>query len=451
MDPIMALATPLSTSALAVIRLSGDNLLSLINPLLDKAIPANSRGNQTYYRNLSYQSQLLDEVIITYYKAPKSYTTEDLIEISCHGSPFIIGNIIQAILSEGVRYANPGEFTQRAYLNGRIDLIQAEAVADLIQTDSALGFELAMHQLKGNISNKLSRIRQNLIDFLSLIELELDFGEEDVAFTDRSGFNNLLEGILSIIEPMINSYKTGNAVKEGIPVAIAGKPNAGKSTLLNALVGEEKAIVSDIPGTTRDAIEDILFINNIKFRIIDTAGLRQTEDKIELLGIERTRQKLEQAQVIVYLFDCLSLSENALKAELESLSYPVPIIPVGNKSDLVREEARQSFTAQFPGMLFISALLQSGIDSLKESIYEQTLGAGLRPGEAVLTNIRHYQELLQVRESLLHFKEGLSQSLTTDLLAFHLRQAVQHLGLITGEISTDDILGNIFSHFCIGK
>lgn len=449
-DTIVALATPHGTSAIAVIRLSGSNAIEISNKVFKGKDLSKEASHTLHFGTIRDGERIVDEVVLSLFKGPKSFTKEDVIEISSHGSPYIIKEIIQLLVRSGARLAKPGEFTKRAFLNGKFDLTQAEAVADLIASDSEASHKAAINQMRGGISKEIQKLREQLVHFASMIELELDFSEEDVEFANRDQLRDLVKEIRRMIDKLIESFSLGNAIKNGIPTVIAGKPNAGKSTLLNVLLNEEKALVSDIPGTTRDFIEDEIIIEGISFRFIDTAGLRETKDKLEAMGIERTRQKMSQASLIIYLFDVNSTSEKELIDSLDELKgLGVPYIVVGNKTDKgknYKEEFRN-----FDGIVYISASNREGIDELRKRILEQINVKNFKTGDAVVTNMRHYESLLNTRESLMRVLTGIDSGITGDFLAQDIRAALHYLGEITGEITTDDLLGNIFSKFCIGK
>jgi tRNA modification GTPase len=392
---------------------------------------------------------LLDEVVVTIFRSPHSYTKEDIIEISCHGSEYIARLIIQNILKHGVRLAKPGEFTQRAFLNGRFDLAQAEAVADLIASDSDASHRTALNHMRGGFSRQIRALREQLIHFASLIELELDFGEEDVEFADRQDLQKLLLSIQKVVYDLVQSFQAGNAIKNGIPMVIAGKPNAGKSTLLNTLLQEEKAIVSEMPGTTRDVIEDELVMEGVRFRIIDTAGLRETTDAIEAIGVARTRQKIKIASLILYLFDASITTSEQLNEELQEIRESgIPYIAVGNKWDLVKDPA--SLEKQ-DKLIFISAAKDWQVDELKTQIVRMVHADQWKKTDTMVTNLRHYQSLRLTLEAITQVMASLHNGISGDMLAHDIRTALEHMGEITGEITTDDLLDNIFSKFCIGK
>ncbi len=449
-DTIAALATTPGTSAIAVIRVSGKDSISICSKLFKGKDLTSAPSHTLHYGLIKEGDRLIDEVVVSLYKAPNSFTKEDSVEISCHGSDYIVKQILQLLVRNGSRFAKPGEFTKRAFINGRFDLAQAEAVADLIASESEAAHKAALNQMRGGFSDEIKKLREQLTYFASMIELELDFSEEDVEFANRDELVELITKIKRAIESLIDSFSLGNAIKNGIPTVIAGKPNAGKSTLLNLLLNEEKAIVSDIPGTTRDFIEDEIAIEGVSFRFIDTAGLRETKDKLESLGIERTRQKIGQASLVIYLFDVNSTTEDELRNNLRELkdlnsSYLV----VGNKIDLDKKDSGKF--RNYDGILFISAANKIGIEDLKKKILEQVNISSFKTGNAIVTNIRHYESLLKTKEALTSVTTGIKKNITSELLAQDIRMALLYLGEITGEITTEDLLGTIFSKFCIGK
>jgi tRNA modification GTPase len=393
-------------------------------------------------------------VLVSLFKTPHSYTSENTVEISCHGSKFIQQQIIQLFIKHGARMANHGEFTLRAFLNGKLDLSQAEAVADLISSNSASSHQIAMQQMRGGFSSKIKLLRQNLIDFASLIELELDFSEEDVEFADRTDLKKLVSSIQRIVQRLIDSFEVGNVIKNGIPVAIVGKPNAGKSTLLNVLLEEDRAIVSEIPGTTRDVIEDELNIDGVLFRIIDTAGIRETNDIIESIGIEKTFEQIKLSSIAIYLFDAHEITSSELRLIVEDLKphlHNSQLVLVANKIDKEDlEYIKQEFN-EFPDMLFISAKEHTHIDEFKKHLVALFDSRIVNITETIVTNSRHVEALRHTNIALIKVLEGLNHNVTGDFLAMDIRQALHYLGTITGEISSDDLLANIFSRFCIGK
>ena len=462
-DTIVALATPSGAGAIAVIRLSGEEALEIASGIFSSVSGKVLKKQKTHTIHLGHikdGDRTLDEVLISIFKNPNSYTGEDVVEISCHGSAFIQQEIIQLCLRKGCRMAQAGEFTLRAFLNAKMDLSQAEAVADLIASDSEASHQLAIQQMRGGFSNEIKRLREELLNFASLIELELDFAEEDVAFANRDDFQQLITKITQVLKRLIDSFATGNVLKNGIPVAIVGEPNVGKSTLLNALLNEERAIVSDIAGTTRDTIEDEIVIGGVGFRFIDTAGIRETTDTIEGLGIKKTFEKIEQAQVVVYLFDAqeFKVSGSKFQIEIEKIKnkYPQkPLVVVANKIDRLSENEKTNFiktlTPQVSHLTPISAKTGNGVEELKTTLLDFVNTGALRNNETIVTNTRHYDSLLKALEEIQKVQAGINSNLSGDLLAIDIRQALYHFGEITGEISNDELLGNIFANFCIGK
>ena len=448
-ETIVALATPSGVGAIAVIRVSGSETFPIVNNLFKGKNLELQPSHTIHFGTIRDGKLIVDEVLVSLFKAPASYTREDTIEISCHGSDYIIQKILKLIINEGARLANAGEFTQRAFLNGQLDLAQAEAVADLIASDSEASHQTAINQIRGGFSKQIAQLREQLINFASLIELELDFGEEDVEFADRDDLRQLIFRIQSVLVPLIESFAMGNVIKNGVPTVIVGKPNAGKSTLLNRLLNEEKAIVSDIPGTTRDVIEDELFIEGIRFRLIDTAGLRKATDTIEAIGVERTMQQMEKASLIIYLFDASEIDLSVISEQI--VDFNVPYLLVGNKVDKLSSEKKMAFDAAYSDIIWISASENQNIEILKDILVRKVKTKEIKTGDTVVTNLRHFQHLSQTNEALENVLEGLNQSITGDFLAQDIRFALHHLGEITGQITTDDLLANIFSRFCIGK
>lgn len=450
---IVALSTPVGIGALGVIRLSGSNAFDIAQSVFSKNIsdkPSHTLHFGRITEPMSDKNNTIDEVVLSLFKGPNSYTGEDVIEISCHGSPYIQQKIIELLIRQGAINAKAGEFTLRAFLNGKLDLTQAEAVADLIASDSEISHRMAIDQMRGGFSNKIKELRQQLIDFASLIELELDFGEEDVEFADRNHLYNLVSEIYNYVNILKDSFAQGNVLKNGIATVIAGKPNAGKSTLLNLLLNEDRAIVSHIAGTTRDTIEEAISINGVLFRFIDTAGIRQSGDEIEEMGIEKTFEKLGNADLVIYIFDALITTPEELKLEIGNLKISgKPVIPVANKTDLCEMEILKDTFKNFPDIIYISGkkgeiselinLLQSKAAELNQS------------SQTIVNNSRHYEALHKSAIALNDVMEGLNTGLTGDLIALDIRKALFHLGEITGEISSEDLLANIFSRFCIGK
>ena len=445
-DTICALATGGGLSAIAVLRLSGKEAIKITNAVFSKDISA-SKSHTIHFGTISDSTKIIDEVLVSIFKDGKSYTGEETVEISCHGSTFIQNKLLQLFITEGCRMATAGEFTIRAFRNGKLDLSQAESVADLIASESEAAHQTALKQLRGGFSNKLQELRTKLIDFASLIELELDFSEEDVEFADRKQFETLLTAIKEELEKLVQSFKLGNVIKNGIPVAILGAPNVGKSTLLNTLLNEDKAIVSDIAGTTRDAIEDELNIEGFKFRFIDTAGIRETTDTIENLGIKKSIEKAGIANIILFLIDAdADLDNQLLELEKIKTSAGDKLLLVINKIDLNPE-----IKDNVKNALFISAKKDEGIEILKERLLTFVNTEQLSNNETIVTNLRHYEELQLTLHEINSIINGLNSGLTGDFLAANIRQSLFHLGSITGEVTTDTLLGNIFGKFCIGK
>ncbi|MHA8094156.1 tRNA uridine-5-carboxymethylaminomethyl(34) synthesis GTPase MnmE [Aquirufa lenticrescens] len=449
-DTIVALATPAGVGAIGVIRLSGDRAIEIVNAVFKPKDLSTQPTHTIHYGRIESAGRVYDEVVASLYIAPRSYTKENVVEISCHGSPFIQESILQLFVEQGARFARPGEFTQRAFLNGAFDLAQAEAVADVIAADSAAAQNAALHQLRGGFSKELAALREELIHFASLIELELDFGEEDVEFADRKDLEALVNQLLANIRPLVSSFRAGNAVKNGVATVIVGKPNAGKSTLLNALLNEDRAIVSDIAGTTRDSLEDEWTLGGIKFRLVDTAGLRETSDVIEALGVERTQAWVKKAQVVIYMADATSETPGGLAAGVEALgSLEIPVIKLLNKVDQISDLS--SFQTANPDLIPISAKKRDGLNDLETALLNVVGLDQVSTNGTLVTNLRHYQQLLQTQETLEGVLNALQTGLTGDLIAQDLRYALHHLGEITGQISNDDLLKNIFGKFCIGK
>jgi len=448
-DTIIALATPQGVGALAVIRLSGESAIDLVQAEF-RGKDLTQQPSHTLHLGTLGRQQPIDEVLVSIFRAPHSFTRENSVEISCHGSPVIVREIIALLMQRGARLARPGEFTQRAFLNGRFDLAQAEAVADLIQAETSQGRQAALNQMRGGFSREIKNLREELIHFASLIELELDFGEEDVEFAKRDDLRQLIEKIRGYLARLIQSFSQGQVIKEGVATVIAGKPNAGKSTLLNALLNEERAIVSDIPGTTRDVIEDQIHLGGVLFRFIDTAGLRDTHDAIEALGIARTREQMQKASLILYLFDLANTTpEEIRQAEAELERGGVPYLKVGNKLDQASDKQVAELTGR--DFILISARSKDNLALLKDQILKKLEMKEVRTGDVLVTNLRHWQQLTRTDEALARVLEGLGNGVTGDFLAMDIRQSLFHLGEITGEITSEDLLANIFSRFCIGK
>lgn len=457
---IVAISTPAGMGGIAVIRLSGKGCIELVDTVFSS--PNNKKlseqkANTIHFGSIIKDDVILDEVLVSIFKSPHSFTGEDIVEISCHGSIYIQQNILQLLISEGASLARPGEFTQRAFINGKMDLSQAESVADLIASSSAATHRLAMNQMRGGFSNKLTELRVELLNFTSLIELELDFSEEDVEFANREKLKEAACDIEQHIKKLAESFSVGNAVKNGIPVAIIGETNAGKSTLLNLLLHEEKAIVSDLHGTTRDVIEDVISIQGLTFRLIDTAGIRDTMDEIESMGIERTFKKMEQASIILWVADVSTSDEHLeyLASKILPASKGKQLILVLNKVDSISMDRKidkmQLFLQEVPNRIFISAKYKQDTDQLEDILVKAANIPEIGEQDVIVTNMRHYEALIKALNAIQRVKEGLDLNLSGDFLAQDIRECMHYLGEITGQISTDDILGNIFSKFCIGK
>ena len=451
-ETIVALATPPGVGAIGVIRLSGKKSFDIVGKLFASKDLKAQRSHTLHVGYLHNGNTLLDEVVVSLFKGPRSYTGEDVIEISCHGSPYIHQQIIDACIEAGARLAKPGEFTLRAFLNGKLDLSQAEAVADLIASNTSASHKTALNNIRGKFSEALKDLREELIKFSALIELELDFAQEDVEFADRSQLKSLVHQAMTKTQALIESFKLGNVIKNGVSVAIIGKPNAGKSTLLNALLNEDRAIVSDIPGTTRDTIEEIINLDGILFRLIDTAGIRNhAQDIIEGFGIEKSLQKMKQADIVLYLFDVNEMIPDELKTvELDLQDQKINHLLVGNKTERNESIIRENFS-QFSGVIFISAKNHLHLEVLKERMLDIVLKDKVSSENVIVTNARHYHSLVQVNEALNDVMNGLTNKISGDLLALDIRRCLQFLGEITGEITNEDQLDYIFSKFCIGK
>ena len=449
---IVATATAPGTGAIAVVRLSGTKAILIADRVFrsvhDKTL-SKQKSHTIHLGHIVQGNQTLDEVLISLFKGPNSYTGEDVVEISCHGSSYVQQQLIQVLLAEGAQLAEPGEFTLRAFINGKMDLTQAEAVADLIASEGEAAHRVAIQQLRGGISNQLEQLREQLINFASLVELELDFSEEDVDFADRDALDKLLHQAQDTIKSLIDSFSVGNAMKQGVPVAIAGKPNAGKSSLLNALAQDEKAIVSEIAGTTRDSIEDMVTLDGIQFRFIDTAGLRETEDTIEAIGVKKARTNISDAQILLYVVDPSTMTVEEINTEVKALQHQNPLVLI-NKCDLYNMDKLNKQTQELIGLdsLLISAMTGLGLDKLCAHLVQLIKHTNYG---TIVSNSRHHKELQQTLTAILAVREGLANGLTGDLLAVDLRTALHHLGMLTGTISSDELLGNIFANFCIGK
>lgn len=462
-DTIIALATPSGVGAISVIRLSGDNAIELVAKHFKSKIGKKDlnkvKSHTINYGGIFDSSRMIDEVLVSVFRNPYSYTGENVVEINCHGSIYIQQEIIQLFLKNGCRMATNGEYTLRAFLNGKMDLTQAEAVADLIASDSMASHQIALQQMRGGFSSEIATLRAELLNFASLIELELDFAEEDVEFADRVAFRELVNKLSSILKRLIDSFALGNVFKNGIPVAIIGEPNVGKSTLLNALLNEEKAIVSEIPGTTRDAIEDEIVIDGVTFRFIDTAGIRDTEDVIESIGIKKTYEKIEQAQLVILLIDAktIFIHDKMLKqvqqdiSELKDKYHNKRILTILNKSDLLTEDQIETLKSNYSNLIALSAKMNTGIDELTQQLTNLVNVGALSTNQIIVSNSRHFEALTNALSSIKDVEKGMDMQLSSDLLAIDIRQALFYLGEITGAVTTDDLLGNIFANFCIGK
>ncbi|WP_457616012.1 tRNA uridine-5-carboxymethylaminomethyl(34) synthesis GTPase MnmE [Lutibacter sp.] len=453
-DTIIALATPSGMGAVAIIRLSGEKAIEIVNTHFDKKDLTKVPSHSIHLGNIIDGNRIIDEVLVSVFKNPRSYTGENVVEINCHGSVYIQQEIMQLFLKNGVRHASAGEFTLRAFLNGKMDLSQAEAVADLIASTSSAAHKVALQQMRGGFSTEIAKLREQLLNFASLIELELDFSEEDVEFADRTAFKNLIEQISTVLKKLIDSFALGNVLKNGIPVAIIGEPNVGKSTLLNTLLNEEKAIVSEIAGTTRDAIEDQININGVTYRFIDTAGIRKTKDLVESIGIKKTFEKIDQAQLIIYLFDATSTKIKQVHSEIQNITAKYPnkkLVALANKADLISEVEIAHITEEIPEVIIVSAKQKEGIDKLTQTLINLVNTGALSNNETIVSNSRHFEALHNALHAIKDVQKGIEANISTDLFAIDVRQALFYLGEITGEVTTEDLLGNIFANFCIGK
>jgi len=449
-DTIVALATPAGIGAIGVIRLSGPDAIKIADRVFKGKNLTQQPSHTIHFGSIADGDMVLDEVLVSLFVGPRSYTRENVVEISCHGSNYIIESIIKLLIKNGARSAKAGEFTLRAFLNGQLDLSQAEAVADLIASNSKASQQVALQQLRGGFSSQLQTLRDQLVQFASLIELELDFAEEDVEFANRDQLKKLINDILRVITALIQSFELGNAIKHGINTVIAGRPNAGKSTLLNALLNEERAIVSHLPGTTRDTIEEVLNINGINFRLIDTAGIREATDAIEKIGVERTMEKISSSSLLVYVYDAEQIALADLNADLENLQKPgITMLVVANKADLLTEEQILALP-HTESAIIISAKEKRHIDELKNKIYHAAVKNQLDGNDILVTNIRHLEALQKTEDALIRVLDGM-ETVTSDFLSMDIKQALHYLGEITGAVTTDDLLENIFSKFCIGK
>ncbi len=452
-DTIAAIATPPGSGAIAVIRVSGPKTFEIVEKIFKPLKPkklSQQKGYTIHFGEIHDHDQTIDEVLVSVFHAPHSYTGEDSVEISCHGSIYIQQKILELLVNAGARIAQPGEFTMRAFLNGKMDLSQAEAVADLIAAQSEAARKVAFRQLKGGFARELKQLRQQLVDFVSLLELELDFAEEDVEFADRQQLLQLINRIKERIELLTSSFKLGNAIKNGIPVAIVGEPNVGKSTLMNLLLKEDKALVSEIPGTTRDSIEDVISIKGILFRFIDTAGLRETTDVVEAMGIERTKEKIRKAQIVLYLIDARDKNWKEKLEQIQDLIEDQKLILVVNKIDLLKQKVDFQIDEDID-VVYISAKYNQNIKDLEEKLLKAIDYKSFNESDIIITNVRHYEALKRAYDAVLRVIDGLNSGIPNDLLAQDVREVMFYIGEITGEITTDEVLGNIFSKFCIGK
>jgi len=459
-DSIIALATSSGIGAISVIRISGEDAINIVSKKFNSISGKKLKNQKTHTIHLGHiieNNRIIDEVLVSVFKNPSSYTGENIVEISCHGSAYIQQEIIQLFLKNGCRMADNGEFTMRAFLNGKMDLSQAEAVADVIASNSSASHQLAIQQMRGGITNELKDLRTKLLDFAALIELELDFSGEDVEFADRTKFKELVVTISSVLKKLIDSFSFGNAMKNGIPVAIIGEPNVGKSTLLNSLFNEEKAIVSEIAGTTRDAIEDELIIEGVAFRFIDTAGIRQTNDIVESIGIRKTFEKAENAQLLIFLIDSnkFANSKSFFLEEIETIKNRFPnkrLLLIANKIDSLPEKQRKEIITSVKDILLLSAKEKIGITTLLKELTSLVNKGALSNNETIVTNSRHFEALNNALNAINSVQEGIDLEISTDLFSIDIRECLRHLGNITGEYDLDkDILGHIFSNFCIGK
>tara|TARA_B100000287_G_scaffold64986_2_gene56512 strand:+ start:1095 stop:2477 length:1383 start_codon:yes stop_codon:yes gene_type:complete len=457
-DNICALATSSGIGAIAIIRVSGPDAISICDTLFKSAKAGKSlleqKSHTIHLGTIENKGQLIDEVLVSLFKGPNSYTGENVVEISCHGSTFIQQQILQTLIKKGCRTAEPGEFTFRAFMNGKMDLSQAEAVADLISSSNEKSHHLALAQMRGGFSSEIEALREELIKFASLIELELDFSSEDVEFADRSQLQELLNRLKQVLRRLIDSFALGNVLKNGIPVAIVGEPNVGKSTLLNALLNDNRAIVSEIAGTTRDTIEDEIIIEGMCFRFIDTAGIRDTKDSIETIGIEKTFEKINQAKVVLYLFDGATAGFEKVSADLKKLEEHIKgkqLIVIANKMDQGDAPQIKANFGDIENLLFISAKHKENIQHLKTLLTDKVKKGILSNDDVIVSNSRHFEALSNALSHVVLVQEGLEVGISGDLLAMDIRQSLYHLGEITGEITTDDLLDSIFRDFCIGK
>ena len=445
-DNICAISTPQGIGGVALIRISGNKAIEIVQSIFSKEIN-NEAGYSIHFGSIFENKNEIDQVLVTIFRNPHSFTGEDTVEITCHGSLFIQHKIIELLINNGARIAKAGEFSQRAFLNGKMDLSQTEAIADLIHSSSAAAHNIAMNQMKGGFSNELKSLREKLISFASLVELELDFAEEDVEFADRKQLNELVEKLVCHVNQLKNSFKYGNAIKNGVETVIVGRPNSGKSTLLNSLLNEDRALVSNIPGTTRDTIEEIININGIEFRLIDTAGVRDATDNIEKMGVERTIQKIKTSSILIYLYDAQKTKKEEVQKDIEILNQKeIPALIIANKIDLLNSDNDIQ-----KNHIKLSAKEEKDAQTLKKEIHQLFLEQKVDEQGVVISNLRHFEALEMASIELQKVKEGLENKLSGDFLAMDIRQVLFHIGSITGDISSDELLGNIFTNFCIGK
>lgn len=458
-DTIVALATSHGSAAIAVIRLSGPQAIAIVeknfySKKLQKKSLKDKATHTIHFGLILHDDIIIDEVLVSIFKGSNSFTGQESVEVSCHGSPFIQQQLLQLFLSLGARHAEPGEFTLRAFLNGKFDLSQAEAVADLIASNSAISHQVAMQQMRGGFSDKIKLLRENLVNFASLIELELDFSEEDVEFANRTDLKNLIHSINSVVTKLVNSFELGNVIKNGIPVAIVGKPNAGKSTLLNVLLEDDRAIVSEIAGTTRDTIEDEITIDGVLFRFIDTAGIRTTTDVIEQIGVNKAYEAMQKSAIVIYLFDAHEISSGDLKMEIEMLKEYIgtsQLLIVANKIDTENITDLKNEFCDYPDIIYISAKTHDHIKDLKTKLLSLFDARTVSATDTIVTNARHANSLKNVSTALQKVLDGLDNNIVPDLLALDIRYALDEIGSITGQVTNEDLLTNIFSKFCIGK
>ena len=445
-ETVCAISSPPGIGGIAVIRTSGKDALLIVDSIFSKSLKK-SKGYSVLYGTIFEGNKEIDQVIVTIFKNPHSFTGEDVVEISCHGSTFIQQKILELLCINGARIANPGEFSKKAFLNGKFDLSQTEAIADLINSRSNAAHEIAIKQMRGGFSNELKNLRGKLIDFASLIELELDFSEEDVEFADRKRLYKFVDELINQLNILKNSFKLGNAIKNGVSTVIAGRPNAGKSTLLNNLLKEDRSIISSTAGTTRDTIEEILNINGIDFRLVDTAGIRKSKDEIEKIGVKKTLEKISNSSIVIYIYDCSIISEKEVNEDLEKyLKNEIPFLVIANKIDLLNN------TKNIPNQhLKASLSIDVNMEDFKNKIYELFTNQNPDYQGVIISNLRHYEALGNANKELVKVKTGLDNKTSGDFLAMDIRQALQHIGTITGEVSSDELLGNIFANFCIGK